>query len=96
MSDCGEIYKGMREESQKRKAKNLLTSTNILKEQEIKFKSMNNGVHLFIFNGEFDFYPSTGLFRSRETGKRGRGIYNLLKRLDNLKTKKKYYNPNDN
>lgn len=41
--------------------------------------SNNGGIHLVI--GDFDFWPSTGLFKNRKTGKKGRGVFNLIKVL---------------
>ena len=76
----GDIFGAMRQDSQRRRAKNLDNSTNILKGKGINFESKNNGIHLIIDN-EFDFYPSTGLFKSRKTGKKGRGVFSLLKLL---------------
>lgn len=34
--------------------------------------------------GDFDFYPSTGLFRNRKTNKKGRGIFNLIKLINKI------------
>tara|TARA_R110000868_G_scaffold104700_1_gene288608 strand:- start:2002 stop:2259 length:258 start_codon:yes stop_codon:yes gene_type:complete len=84
MSEIEELFSALREESRIKKLSNLEQSTNILKEKNINFVSKNNGIHLIV--GNFDFYPSTGKFINRITKKDGRGIFNLIKKLDNDKT----------
>jgi len=81
---CGECHDYAhspfdKEESKKRKKSNLEKSTQILIDKGIDFKSKNNGVHLIV--GEYNFWPSTGLFIHRRTDNPGRGIYNLLREL---------------
>ncbi len=79
MSEIGELFSALREESRIKKLSNLEQSTNILKEKNINFVSKNNGIHLIV--GNFDFYPSTGKFINRTTKKDGRGIFNLIKKI---------------
>ena len=81
MSEIGELFTALREQRRIKKLSNLEQSTNILKEKNINFVSRNNGIHLIV--GNFDFYPSTGKFINRISKKDGRGIFNLIKKLDN-------------
>jgi len=83
MSEIGELFSSLKEERRIKKLSNLEQSTNTLKERNISFISKNNGIHLIV--GNFDFYPSTGKFINRITKKDGRGIFNLIKKLDNDK-----------
>ena len=77
-SEMGEIFKAWDEHKKAKKADNLAQSTQILTERGIPFTSHNNGVHLVV-DSCFDFWPSTGKWIERETGKKGRGVFNLLK-----------------
>lgn len=85
MSDMGEIFNGMKEESQKRRADNRESSAKILNDNGISFESKNVGAHLIVRGHEItvDFWPGTGKWIVRN-GKAGRGVFNLLK-LEGLK-----------
>ena len=78
MGDMAEVFRDMAQYKKEKRAKNTLSSTQILKNNNIKFVSKNNGAHLIV--GDYDFYPSTGLFIHRKNKKRGRGVYNLIKK----------------
>lgn len=78
MSEIGDTFGAMRGLSRAKRQENTKNSTQILVEKGIKFASKNNGIHLIV-EDMFDFYPSTGLFMNRENGKRGRGVFNLIK-----------------
>ena len=80
MGDMGDIFGAMKQHGQRKRRSNLENSTDILMENQIHFESKNNGIHLIVQN-EFDFYPSTGLFKNRKTNKKGRGIFSLIKIL---------------
>ena len=83
MSEIGELFKIIKEEGKKKKAKNIVSSTQILADKGIKFESKNHGVHLVVNHNDkiADFWPSTGKFNIRgETGYH-RGVKNLLKKL---------------
>jgi len=60
---------------------NLHSSLIILIKSNIGFTT-KNFVHYIV--GDFDYWPSTGLFISRTTKKRGRGIKNLLKQVKRI------------
>lgn len=80
MSDQVEIFRAIREHEQGEKAKRRGDAPKILTQHDVGFRSYNDGVHLFV-RGFVDFYPGTGLWRSRATGERGRGIFDLLRFL---------------
>jgi hypothetical protein len=85
MGDMGELFNGLKGESQKRRAGNRESSAKILADDGIKFESKNLGAHLIV-RGELvtvDFWPGTGKWIVRG-GKTGRGVFNLLK-LQGLK-----------
>jgi len=83
MSEIGEVFKIIKEEGKKKKAKNLVSSTQILADKGIQFESKNRGVHLVVnHNGKIaDFWPSTGKFNIRGEVGYHRGVKNLLKKL---------------
>lgn len=78
MSDDSDIWKDMRKEGQLRKKLNLERSLKILHKEGIEF-SMLTDYQVRI--GDYDFWPSTGLFLNRVTQKKGRGVFTLLKIL---------------
>lgn len=78
MSEIGDDFKALREFNKEKKANNFESSVQKLVGEGIPFQQLSN-THLRI--GEFDFWPSTGLFIHRKTGKRGRGVFNLIKRV---------------
>lgn len=80
MSETGELYRMMREESAEKRRINLEKSTQILREAGVSFESRNEGVHLIIRTdaGKVNFYPSTGRYNGALDG---RGVFNLLKDL---------------
>lgn len=76
MSELGETFQAMREESQERRQSNCIRSLLKLKESNVPFKVLSPE-HLRV--GDFDYWPTTGLFIHLKTKKRGRGVHNLLK-----------------
>lgn len=87
-NDCGRDkienpWTVQKEQARQKKIRNKEWSTNKLKQLEIPFSSHSNGVHLKIeYNGFLiDFWPSTGKFIDKKTGKHRRGIHNLLNLL---------------
>lgn len=63
-------------------ARNRKGSAEILRGRGIEFSEHNRGAHLIIFFtniGFVDFWPGTGKFIVRESGRCGRGVRNLLK-----------------
>lgn len=80
-SDIVLAFKARKEASRKKKLSNQDWSTQKLVDEGIAFESKNWGNHLIVEtqNGKVDFWPSTGKFIVRDTGKHGRGIRQLLK-----------------
>lgn len=81
MSEIGEMWAERKAGQQLKRAKNAVSSAEMLEEASIPFKSYNCGVHLVLDCGAagiVDFWPSTGLFRPRNGGE-GRGVKNLIK-----------------
>jgi len=81
MSELGEIFNDLKKHNQKKRSNNRISSTEILKDKGIEFKSHNGGIHLIVSgrDGLIDFWPSTGKFIMRDSKKEGRGVRNLLK-----------------
>jgi len=79
-SEIGEVYKHLKCNRQKKRQQNLKTSTAIIEDAGVEFKSHSNGIHLVIEGTEvkIDFWPSTSKFKTRD-GHEGRGVYNMLR-----------------
>lgn len=78
-SELGDIFKAHREAAKLKKTKNAETAVKLLSEKKVPYVALSE-VHLRV--GDFDYWPSTGLFIHTKDKKRGRGIYNLLKKLN--------------
>lgn len=70
-------------ESKIKRASNRETSADILRENGFAFESKNGGAHLIVSGATIiaDFWPGTGKFSVRGTGKYSRGVFSLLKIL---------------
>lgn len=86
MSELGEVFGAMKQESRERRTDHRAYAPKRLHEACIPFTSHNGGAHLVIRGPRgpvADFWPGTGLFAFRNVppgqGK-GRGIANLIKR----------------
>lgn len=84
MSDVGEAFAGMREESARKRASNRENARQILFTNRVVFDERNGGAHLIVKRDDApfaDFWPGTGLWitRDRDRRIRGRGIFQLLK-----------------
>lgn len=68
---------------QNKKWANLESSTKILEEAGVDYTSHNMGIHLVVRFGTtiVDFWPSTGKWMPRKSGRTGRGVFNLLRYL---------------
>lgn len=82
MSDVGDDYRALREESQQRRANNRVKSAEYLTAHGISFESKNHGAHLVVSYGSvtLDFWPGTGKWISR-CGKKGFGVHKLVEFL---------------
>lgn len=81
MSELGEIFGLMKEAGKEKRERNTLSSTQILIDRGVNFESHNNGVHLVVRHDSLvvDFWPSTGKWTVRGSGKYSRGVFKLLK-----------------
>lgn len=88
MSEIGDVYNAIREVRRKKRLSNREFSTQRLVDLNIPFESKNLGIHLIISCNAvvIDFWPSTGLWMERGTGKKMRGVRNLIKRYDSINT----------
>lgn len=79
MSDVGDDYRALREESQKKRADNRQSSAIYLQEKDIPFESKNGGAHLVVEGRDcfIDFWPGTGKWITRN-GQKGFGVANLV------------------
>lgn len=83
MSDSCDVFPDLKKESQERRAANRENSARILEQSDVAFESKNAGAHLIVetSTATADFWPGTGKFTVRGSGKYGRGVFNLLKAL---------------
>lgn len=85
-SDLSETFKDLRVASQEKREHNRRYSTKLLSAKRVKFNSVNQGYHLIITELEdelIDFWPSTGLWKSRVIKEKKRGIRSLLEYISN-------------
>ncbi len=75
-----EMWEEYREIGKNKKLKNLKSSLKILDDRGIKYKTLNESVHYRI--DDWDFWPTTGKFYNKKTGEKGRGVFNLIKKLN--------------
>lgn len=78
MSELGELYSAWNEHKRAKKKLNYEQSLQLLADNGVVLKQLSPD-HFRI--DDFDYWPSTGLFINRKTNKRGRGVFNLIKRL---------------
>lgn len=69
------------EESKVKRSTNRECSSKIIQDAGLQFESKNGGAHLVVVgeNITVDFWPGTGKYSVRGTGKYKRGVFNLLK-----------------
>ncbi|CAB4149906.1 hypothetical protein UFOVP558_47 [uncultured Caudovirales phage] len=80
MSELGETFAAWREHKKEKKKSNLHKSLFILDQAGIPYRMLSD-THYRV--GEWDFWPSTGLFINTRTKKRARGVFNLIKKFNN-------------
>lgn len=87
MGDVGDYWRdvapGLKERNQKKRASNRVSSAALLTSAGIPFESKNNGAHLVVHVGQTvaDFWPGTGLWSIRGSGKQRRGVRTLIAAL---------------
>lgn len=84
MSEIGDVFSALREHKKEKKLDNKAYSTEALRKAGIEFVSKNEGLHLMVIGkvGFIDFWPSTGKWKCRTSGKYLRGIKSLIKYID--------------
>lgn len=84
MGDMRDSFDDLKEASRDRKKYNQVNSTQILVDKGVEFEEKNFGVHLIVQGkkGLIDYWPSTGKFIPRTSGRTGRGVFNLLKQCE--------------
>lgn len=87
MGDMGDVFRDLTKHKKEKREENTRSSTEVLRSQGIVFESKNNGAHLIV--GDFDFWPSTGLFIHRKTKKKGRGVFNLIEKVNSYQPRHK-------
>ena len=86
MSEDGDQWTEYRKERREKRAKNRDASTKIIK----KWVKDNNGLLYeyttahFRINERFDFWPGTGKYLDRTTGEYKRGVFELIKELNEI------------
>lgn len=78
MSELGELYRDWKKEKTAKKQLNAVASEDILIRKGVQFRKFTED-HYRV--GEYNFWPSTGLFIHVHRNERGRGVFNLLKKL---------------
>lgn len=83
MNQVEDIYKLLHRSGQERRARNRAKSTEMLRRRGVAFLTRNEGNHLIVeaHERQIDFWPSTGAFIFRDTGQKGRGVFNLLEAI---------------
>lgn len=82
MSEDGDMWREIKEAKKEKRWANERSSLRILEESG---KSMRvellspTSAHYRV--NEYDFWPTTGKFYNQKTGEKGRGVFNLLKRI---------------
>lgn len=77
MSEIGDDFRALREESQRKRAANEEWSIKYLKQRGIAFTVLSKSSRHYRV-GAFDFWPSTGKFYNPKTQLGGRGVKNLI------------------
>lgn len=78
MGDEGEIWNRVKEQRQVKRWDNVDKSLAILKEKGIRYETLNSSVGHYRI-GDWNFWPTTGKFYNPKTGKKGRGVFNLIR-----------------
>lgn len=82
MSDMGDMWREMREHGRKKKSTNLDNSVKLLMQKGVDIRRCTD-FHYKIDG--WDFWPSTGKFYNSKTAEKGRGVFNLIKKLKTSK-----------
>lgn len=80
----GELWAGHKEARRAKRWRNRDQSLALLRLKGIEYQCLNEAVAHYRI-GEYDFWPTTGKFMHRRSGKTGRGVHNLVKLLSPTK-----------
>lgn len=85
MGDMGDVFRDMRKHGQEKRARNRLTSAELLEKNGFSFTSHNDGAHLIVTHGAWiaDFWPGTGRWAIRNQ-KKSFGVESLMVALGRL------------
>jgi hypothetical protein len=81
-SDIGENWKAYREHRREKKAGNVTSSLELLAAKGVPFSVLSVANHHTLVAGRCDFWPSTGKWRDRVTGRTGRGVQKLISHVE--------------
>ena len=79
MSELAATYRAMHERTLAKKLSNVEQSLNNLKACGIPYVICNHQNHHTLVAEKWDFWPSTGHWRERGTGRSGRGVLKLMR-----------------
>lgn len=71
---------GMKQESEERRAEHRKKAPMILTNAGVRYFVHNGGAHLVV-EERIDFWPGTGKWIDRESGRKGRGVFSLIKHV---------------
>ncbi len=78
--DEGDFWRRFKEQKSKKKKKNVESSLSVLQKRGINYKTLSERSRHYRI-GDWNFWPSTGKFHNQKTGVKGRGVFNLIKKL---------------
>lgn len=79
MSDLGDLFRDWNKEKTAKKRSNAANSIAYLKLKEVPYRILNEGNWHTLVAERIDYWPSTGKWRERQTGRQGRGVHNLVR-----------------
>lgn len=79
MGNVGDLYRDLKEDRRRKKLSNAANSLALLKLKQVPYRILNALNWHLLIDERIDFWPSTGKWRERQTGKQGRGVQNLIR-----------------
>lgn len=76
-NEVTEMWRAHHADQAKKRAENRVSSSEVLRKAGVPFVAKNNGAHLIV-DDAVDYWPGTGLWHSRTTPTKGRGVMRLL------------------
>lgn len=78
----GDIWRDIRQARKEKKQSNTEQSLALLQRKNIPYRTLDATVRHYRVSEVWDFWPSTGKFRHMRTGESGRGVLQLIKKLN--------------